>query len=353
MRDPASPGEAPLLHPAASPAPSCRAEPEMVRGPLIEVRSRVLDSARWRSYRPRSDDIVIATFPKSGTTWMRRIVALLVTQSTVPTAIQDLSPWPDARLFGPVEPVFERAEAMTHRRFFQSHLPFDALPVYHGCKFIHVARDGRDVAMSLHNHRASFTPAAIALRDAASLADPKFGQPWPRASQDAAEFFREGVVDGWSEGDPRASYYHIERSFWAARDDPAVLLVHYNDLKADREGEMRRVAGFLGISVPDSLWPVLIEAAGFGAMRRDADRLLPTASKFWDGGGQRFLHKGTNGRWRDVIPASELATYEARVLEEFPPELANWLLNGRLASCDPQHGLVREFIDYARRPYQA
>jgi len=103
---------------------------QLIREPEIAVRSRVFDSARWDGYRPRPDDIVIATYSKCGTTWMQRIVAMLVMQSAEPQPVWDLSPWPDMRIFGPIEEVLAHAEAMTHRRFFKSHLPFDALPVY-------------------------------------------------------------------------------------------------------------------------------------------------------------------------------------------------------------------------------
>ena len=139
--------------------------PKLVRGPVREVRSRVFDSARWANYRPRPDDIVIATYSKCGTTWMQRIVCMLVFKSADPKPVWDLSPWPDMRLFGPIEDTLAQAEALTNRRFFKSHLPYDALTVYEGVKFIHVARDGRDAAMSLHNHFVNFTPTALQLLD--------------------------------------------------------------------------------------------------------------------------------------------------------------------------------------------
>ena len=306
--------------------------PQLVRGPEIEVRSRVFDSARWEGYRPRPDDIVIATYSKCGTTWMQRIVAMLVMQNAEPRPVWDLSPWPDMRIFGPIEEVLAGAEAMTHRRFFKSHLPLDALPVYEGCKFIHVARDGRDAAMTLHNHLANFTAVAGEMLDAVSLADPKFGDRYPRPADDPAAFFHAWLEDGGDQGDPGVSFWHTERSFWAARNDPQVLLVHYADLKADREGEMRRVADFLEIEIAEELWPSLVEAAGFDAMKRDAEKLVPMAEVMWEGGARRFLHKGTNGRWRDVFAPEDLKVYAAKVEREFSPDLAHWLEHGRLGA---------------------
>lgn len=306
------------------------------RPPLRTARSRVFDSARWAHYQPRADDIVIATYPKCGTTWTQRIVAMLVLQSAAPSPIWESSPWFDMRIFGPVEDVAAAAEAIPHRRFFKSHLPFDTLPVFPGMKFIHVARDGRDAAMSFHNHLRNFSAQALDMLDQVSLADPKFGDPYPRAGADPAEFFAGWVEDGGSEGDPLVSFYHLENSFWDARHRPDVLLVHYNDLKQDRAGEMRRIAEFLEITVDEELWPDMVEAAGFEAMKRDADVLLPMAQALWDQGAQRFLHKGTNGRWRDVVAPDDLARYEARVAAEFPPALADWIANGRCGG-DPRH----------------
>ena len=305
--------------------------PDLVRGPTREVRSRFFDSARWAGYKPRADDIIIATYPKCGTTWMQRIVSMLVFKSADPRPVQDISPWPDMRLMGPVEPVLAAADAQTHTRFFKSHLPYDALPVYEGVKFIHVARDGRDAAMSFHNHQSSYTPDAVQRMSEVSLGDPKFRTPFTPPSADASHYFHEwlcGDEDGL--GDPHASFFHIETSFWAARDEPAVLLVHYNDLKADRAGEMRRIAEFLEIEISPSLWPELVEAASFEAMKRQGEDLLPGASRSWDNGAGRFLYKGTNGRWQDVVRPEDLAAYEVKVKAAFSPDLARWIEHGRL-----------------------
>ena len=305
--------------------------PALVRGPLREVRSRLFDSARWEGYKPRADDIIIATYPKCGTTWMQRIVSMLVFKSADPLPVQDISPWPDMRLRGPIEEVLEAAEAQSHRRFFKTHLPYDALPIYEGVKVIHVARDGRDAAMSFHNHQSNYTPDAIQRMSEVSLNDPKFGAPFTPPSSDASQYFHDWLCgDEDALGDPHASFFHIEASFWEARDEPNLLLIHYNDLKADRAGEMRRIADFLDIEIAEALWPELVEAAGFDAMKRQGAELLPRASGSWDEGAGRFLYKGTNGRWQDVVRPEDLVLYDARVGAAFCPELARWVEAGRL-----------------------
>jgi aryl sulfotransferase len=122
--------------------------PALLKAPTRTLRSRLFDSQRWDGYRPRSTDIIIGTYSKCGATWMQRIVGMLIFGSAEPKVIRDISIWPDMRLRGPVAPLLEAAEAQTHRRFFKTYMPLDALPIYEGVKFIHVARDGRDAAMS-------------------------------------------------------------------------------------------------------------------------------------------------------------------------------------------------------------
>ena len=302
------------------------------RGPLREVRNRVFDSARWKDYRPRNDDIIIATYSKCGTTWMQRIVSMLVFGSAEPKPIWDLSPWPDMRLFGPIEATLAAAEAQTHRRFFKSHMPYDALPVAEGVKFIHVARDGRDAAFSLHNHLSNFRPETVERLTGISLEDPKFGDPYPVTAKDPARFFHEWVADLEydGQGDEGASFFHVENSFWAAKDDPNVLLVHYADLKRDRAGEMRRIADFLDIAIPEALWPSLVEAASFEAMKSQGEELIPAAQLLWEGGSDRFFNKGVNGRWQDVASPDDLALYDRKVKALFAPALAHWVEHGRL-----------------------
>jgi aryl sulfotransferase len=305
----------------------------LVRPPLREVRSRYFDSARWAAYRPRPDDIVISTFPKCGTTWMQRIVSMLLAGSASPAPVG--GPWFDFRLRGPVEPTLEEAEAIVGRRHLKSHLPFDALPVYQGVKFIHVARDGRDSAMSWHNHVRGYTPDTLETIDQVSLGDPKFGDRAPPTPEDSAESFRQWLIDGGAQGDPGASYWELERSFWLARCEPNMLLVHYNDLKADLAGEISRIASYLEVELAAPVMDEIASAASFESMRAQGEALMPWAENAWVNGAKTFLHKGVNGRWQEACPERDLAAYRAKVAAEFTPGLAAWLESGRLVAGDP------------------
>ena len=305
----------------------------LVRPPLREVRSRVFDSARWAAYQPRPDDIVIATYPKCGTTWAQRIVSMLLAGSAAPAPVG--GPWPDFRLGPSIEVTLAEAEATTSRRHLKTHLPYDSLPLYQGVKFIHVARDGRDSAMSFHNHLSTFQPHMYEVMRQVSLADPKFGDMLPDTPEDPAEYFRTWLVDGGAMGDPGASYWEMERSYWAARRDANMLLVHYADMKSDLAGEIGRIARFLEIEPAPAMMDEIVAAAEFEAMKQAGPALMPGMEMVWVGGSQTFLHQGVNGRWKGACAEADLAAYKAKVAAEFTPGLAAWLEGGRLAAGDP------------------
>ena len=121
----------------------------------------------------------------------------------------------------------------------------------------------------------------------------------------------------------------MENSYWAARDQPNLLLVHYADLKKDLAGGMRRVAEFLNIEIADDLWPELVEAAGFETMQRQGDQPIPALQLLWGREGAKcFFNKGSNGRWREAFDEADLDSYDAKVRQSFSPDLAAWIEQG-------------------------
>ena len=301
-----------------------------------EYRTWIIDSRRWERYRPRPSDIVIATYPKCGTTWMQRIVGLIVFQTPEPRPIMEISAWIDRRFPEPIEQLMARIDDQPHRRFLKSHLPFDGLPIHDEIKYIHVARDGRDACISFHNHALGFTPQVMEALDQVGLADEVLGRAYPRPLADPAQFFHRWLTESAQAGDedgfPAMSFFRFERSWWDQRHRRNVLLVHYDDLKADLAGEMRRIADFLAIPVPPEIWPELVEAAGFEAMRRDGETLMGKAATMFQGGSRRFFRAGTNGRWRGTFRDHDLAVYDAKVEANFTPDCARWVAGGRLAT---------------------
>lgn len=313
---------------------------QLMRAASKERRSWTTDSRRWARYKPRADDIIIGTSAKCGTTWMQQIVSLLVFQSPEPRDIQNESPWVDMRV-RPLEEVMEGIEAQAHRRFLKTHLEFDALPIYDGVRYIHVARDGRDAFMSWYNHSRHYTPVAAEMQSAAGLADETIGKPLPLPGDSIREFFQLWMTDGpqarLANDFPAQRYFEIEKSYWAERKRPNLLMVHYTDLLANLAGEMRRIADFLDITIPEDKWPALIDAANFKFMREHGATLMPRAVQGWDKGAERFLHEGTNGRWRDVLTGDDIALYEARARRELSPNLVRWLEQGSRITGDPRH----------------
>ena len=116
----------------------------------------LMDATRWSNFPFRDDDIVIGTWAKSGTTWCQQIVTQLIHEGREGLATMDIAPWVDMRVL-PFEPMMEQLEAQTHRRCLKTHLPADSMVISPKAKYIYVARDGRDVAWSWHNHLIKMT----------------------------------------------------------------------------------------------------------------------------------------------------------------------------------------------------
>jgi aryl sulfotransferase len=106
--------------------------------------------------------------------------------------------------------------------------------------------------------------------------------------------------------------------------------LHFSALKADMPGQIRRIAAFLDIPVDESQWDAIVEHCSFDYMRAHAELAVPLGGAAWEGGAKTFIHKGTNGRWRDVLTEEDIANYESRALEELGPECAQWLASGEL-----------------------
>ncbi len=118
------------------------------------------------------------------------------------------------------------------------------------------------------------------------------------------------------------------RSWWAIRDLPNVHLVHFQRLKDDMPGEIRRIAAFLDIAVNEATWETILRHCSFAYMKANATASVPLGGAFWEGGAQTFVHKGTNGRWRDTLTEADCRWYEETARRELGEACARWLATG-------------------------
>lgn len=305
---------------------------------LVHYKTFVYDSERWQGFRFRPGDIVISTPPKCGTTWTQRICALLVLQTPeLDKPLTSYSPWLDM-LTRRKEDIVADLDAQQHRRFIKSHTPLDGIPWDDRVTYVCVGRDPRDVMLSwdAHTQNADFLALlgareqSVGNQDIAEMLE----QGPPPVPESEHERFWNWIEDDTPATDVPSSLlatlHHLE-TFWKARDRPNVILLHYDDLKADLEGEMRALAARLGIAIPEALWPPLVRAAGFEEMKREADKTAPGVTESIWQDNSKFFRSGSSGQWRRLFGEGDEERYEARVKKLASPGLAAWAHGGKRA----------------------
>ena len=285
-----------------------------------DIHNHHMNSTTWNNFNFRDDDIILATYAKSGTTWTQQILGQLIFNGQEGLAVSKLSPWYDFRIV-PLE-ALDAFEDQTHRRFAKTHLPVDALVFSPKAKYLYVARDGRDMVWSLYNHHVNATSHWY---DALNNTPGLVGSPIEPPPADVATYFREWLA---RDGYPFWSFWENVRSWWHIRNLPNVKLIHFNDLKRDLPGSIRAIARFLDIKIDENTFPAIVEHCGFDYMKSHAETIAPLGGMLWEGGAKTFINKGTNGRWKDTLTPDDVKAYDGAALRELGAECATWLAHG-------------------------
>jgi len=280
------------------------------------------DSARWLDFPFREGDIVISARSKTGTTWVQMICALLVLQTPeLPDSLSNLSPWLDW-LIAPRADVYARLAGQDHRRFIKTHTPLDGLPVDPRVTYIVTGRHPLDMAVSLYHQGGNLNRERI--RELTGRTD-------SGSTTDRRPPLHRWLV-GWigQDVDPKDALdslpgvlWHLTDA-WNRRGTQDVALVHYDDLVDDLDGEMRRLAGRLGIPVSEETWPALVEAATFAQMRARADSIAPGPSGILNDPAA-FFRRGSSGAGSETLTGVELDHYDRRASALAPRDLLEWL----------------------------
>ena len=235
-----------------------------------------------RNLQVLPDDVFLVSYPKSGNTWTRFLIANLVYPEKIPdfSNINDLVPDPEAM----AKRDLERAP---RPRLLKSHQYFD--PRYP--KVIYIVRDPRDVVLS--EYHFDIKRRAIA-------------EDFP-LTEFVARFIR-GEVNHQS-----GTWFENAASwFYTRRGDSRFLLVKYEALQSRAMDEMERIAGFLGISTDQ-------ERLAFAIEQSSADRMRELEKKqahLWSSTRETrkdkpFVRSAKSGGWKAELPESGIAEIES------------------------------------------
>ena len=237
--------------------------------------------APGRTLKIFPDDVFLVSFPKSGNTWTRFLIANLVYPNTPATFanIHRLVPDPEAT----AKKILDR---MARPRIIKSHECFD--PRYP--RAMYIVRDPRDVALSqYHYHRKC----------------KKIDDDYP-IEKFIARFLAGDTCPHGSWGE-NVSTWLVTR-----RNDPRFLLLRYEDMIENTRRELSKIATFLGIDASKERINQAVERSSADNMRKlekeqsHLSSLTKTSRK-----DLPFVRAAGSGGWRSGLSESHIARIEA------------------------------------------
>jgi hypothetical protein len=245
------------------------------------VRRIQLVKLKHFDFVPRPDDIFIVTYPRSGTTWMQMILYQLTTDGSMDSPhIYEYCPW-----FETSSRSADGFEGRPSPRLFKSHLPYRQIP-RGPCKYIYVARNGKDAAVSYYHLQRSHSG-------------------YQGTFEEFFDLFMRGQVDS-------GSWFTHVRGWWQHRHDPNVLFLRYEDLLGDLEGSLRKIAAFCGLTISEERFPSVLDRCSFAFMKRHESQFDPLIGQLWEKGSQLngFLRQGRSGEGKERLSPQQVTWFE-------------------------------------------
>ncbi|XP_018608065.1 sulfotransferase family 5A, member 1 [Scleropages formosus] len=239
------------------------------------------------NFRFQDTDTLIATYPKSGTTWMQEILTLTLNQGddtvsrTVPNWAR--APWLEQYYFPHV------VKMMREPRIITTHLPYHLLaPALRDSKVkvIYVARNPKDIAVSFyHFHKmANFLPE-------------------PGSFDQFLDCFLEGTVSygSWFE--------HVKG--WTTQTSKSIFYITYEEMWLDLRGSLERISAFLQCPLGAEQISNAQKHCSFNRMKENPMVNYSTVSSdIMDHSKGQFMRKGKIGDWRNMFTEEQNRRFE-------------------------------------------
>ncbi|XP_061113470.1 cytosolic sulfotransferase 3-like isoform X1 [Conger conger] len=236
-----------------------------------------------QNFQAKPDDILIATYPKAGTTWVSHMLDLLYFGKSSPKRGVSLPIYervPFLEICIPILPTgVESADKMTTSpRLIKTHLPVQFVPKSfweQKCRIVYVARNAKDNVVSYFHF------------DRMNSAQPEPGD-WTSYLQK----FQEGKL-AWG------SWYDHVKGWWEKKQaHPKLLYLHYEDLAENMDRELDRVCSFLGVCPTEEERQQVKEGVEFDAMKNNRMTNYSTIDVL-DFKISPFMRKGKVGDWKN------------------------------------------------------
>lgn len=254
---------------------------EMFHGISFPGHLHTQDSLKLALKFPFQDsDILIVSYPKSGTTWMQEIVSLISNKGdphlseNVPNWAR--SPWLEQYYFAT---VLESSPSTP--RVITTHLPHHLLgPAIQGsrAKVIYVSRNPKDVVVSFyHFHKmANFLPEPNSF--------PEFLNQFLEGTLSYGSWFDH--VKGWVDQTATVNLLHIT----------------YEEMSLDLCGAIKRVSSFLQCPLVEDEVSTCVKHCSFNSMKHNKMvnyTLVP--QEIMDHSKGSFMRKGKIGDWKNMF----------------------------------------------------
>lgn len=245
-------------------------------------------------YVARPGDVFVATYPKCGTTWMQHIIWLLAHRGRPLSGEETLT-----EVFPHLEEVGSAfVQRLPEPRLIKTHLPFPMTPHHPDARYVCVARNPFDCAVSFFHHTRGFVRHY-------DFADGTFAEFF--------ECFMAGRVD-WG------SYFEHLLSWGERTEHDNVFFTTFETMRSDPRAVVVDVGRFLGGAFADaaadpSILDAVLRHSSFGSMSRDQQRWSSQRPE----GMPPFLRKGEVGDWENHFSPAQVR----RLLEEWDRCLAH------------------------------